>query len=688
MKAAVWNRVIKRTWIWAACLIVGASVVAGDQATQPPPYGVRVERVWIPMKDGTRLAADLYFPQGAKSGEKFPALLQYHPYRNLDGWSRPECEMFRFFAGYGYVGACVEIRGTGESEGQTPDREYSEQELNDGMETIAWLGRQAWSTGKVGMFGKSWLGFNTIQLAMRRPPELKAILATDATEKLYNGDVRYIDGVMDNCGWAADIDHETAITRAPDFPTDPKTLHFRFDNPPWELVYLRQQRDGPFWSQPERPLDAIQVPVFLIGGFFDGYRDTVPRMLEQLKVPVKAIVGPWNHDWPHHAVPGPEIEWRELALRWWDQWLKGRDTGIMAGPRLSVYMRHWYPPDPSLLEIPGEWRSEAGWPPQGLQSKILYLRSDHSLAGEVPAAGVHLLKYIPSAGISATGAPHNWWGDLTPDQRPADAFSLVYDSPPLTEDTPILGRPEAWLEASATAPQADWFARLSDVAPDGQVTLVTGAALNGAQRESMSQPEDLEPNRIYSLKILLHFTSWVFPRGHQIRLAVSNSLWPMMWPTPYAMTTSLQLGGDRASHLVLPVVSAESPLLPPRFSAPSGSPEPRYAAAPWSLQTFEFGKPARFESGVSGTEKFPWGQKSESGRLTYQIQDDHPEAASYRGEYETSVQLQNRKVVWRSHFDLHSDQTYFYFQFKRELMENGKLIREKTWKETVPRDHQ
>jgi predicted acyl esterase len=688
MKDDVWDRITKRTWIWLVCLIVGTSVVAGDQAISPPPYGVRVEHVWIPMKDGTRLAADLYFPQGAKSGEKFPALLQYHPYRKLDGGIRPECEMHRYFAGYGYVGACVEIRGSGESEGQTPDREYSEQELNDGVEIIAWLARQPWSTGKVGMFGKSWLGFNTIQIAMRRPPELKAILATDATEQLYNGDVRYIDGVMDNCGWAVDIDHLTAITRAPDFPTDPRTLHFRFDNPPWELVYLHQQRDGPFWTQPERPLDAIEVPVFLIGGFFDGYRDTVPRMLEQLKVPVKAIVGPWNHDWPHHAVPGPEIEWRELALRWWDQWLKGRDTGIMAEPRLSVYMRHWYPPDPSLLEIPGEWRSEAGWPPQSLKPEILYLRSDHSLAREVPVAGVHELKYIPSAGFSATGAPHNWWGDLTPDQRPADAFSLVYDSAPLTEDTPILGRPEAWLEASATAPLADWFARLSDVAPDGQVTLVTGAALNGAQRESMSHPEDLEPDRVYSLKIPLHFTSWVFPRGHQIRLAVSNSLWPMMWPTPYAMTTSLQLGGDRASHLVLPVVPAEGPLRPPHFSAPRGTPELRYVAAPWTLQTFEFGKPTRFESGGGGTEKFPWGQKSQTGRLIYEVQDDHPEAASYRGENETSVQLHDRKVVWRSHFYLHSDQTDFYFQFKRELLENGKLIREKTWKETVPRDHQ
>jgi hypothetical protein len=106
------------------------------------------------------------------------------------------------------------------------------------------------------------------------------------------------------------------------------------------------------------------------------------------------------------------------------------------------------------------------------------------------------------------------------------------------------------------------------------------------------------------------------------------------------------------------------------------------------LQSSEFGKPTKVEFGGSGTDKFPWGQESQSGRLIYKVEDDHPEAASFRGEQETSVQLQDRKVVWRSRFDFHSDQTNFYFQFKRELLENGKLIRERTWKETAPRDHQ
>ena len=155
-----------------------------------------------------------------------------------------------------------------------------------------------------------------------------------------------------------------------------------------------------------------------------------------------------------------------------------------------------------------------------------------------------------------------WWGELLSDPRPVDAFSLVYDSAPLNEDLAILGRPRALLQASATAPLADWFARLSDVAPDGTVTQITGAGVNGAQRDSMTEPQDLDPGKMYSIDITIHLTSWVFPKGHRIRLAVSNALWPMILPTPYSMTTSLQLGGSSGSRLVMPVVPLKGAVAP------------------------------------------------------------------------------------------------------------------------------
>jgi len=129
------------------------------------------------------------------------------------------------------------------------------------------------------------------------------------------------------------------------------------------------------------------------------------------------------------------------------------------------------------------------------------------------------------------------------------------------------GRPRALLQASATAPLADWIARLSDVAPDGEVTQITGAGINGAQRESMSDPKDLVPGKVYPLDIEMHLTSWVFPKGHRIRISISNALWPMILPTPYAMTTSLQLGGETGSRVLLPVVPVHGSRAP-EFSPP------------------------------------------------------------------------------------------------------------------------
>jgi putative CocE/NonD family hydrolase len=225
-----------------------------------------------------------------------------------------------------------------------------------------------------------------------------------------------------------------------------------------------------------------------------------------------ALERPWNHNWPHDADWGPRIEWRDLALRWWDQWLKGKNTRIMDGPRLAVYMRNWYAPRVNMPDIPGEWRSEPTWPAQGLRLQTWYPQPDHSLSAAQSAQAVHQLKYIASTGVDASG-PDIWWGELHTDQRPDDAFSLSYDSAPLQAKTSILGMPEVVLQASATAPQADWFARLSDVAPDGSVTMITGGGLNGAQRVSASDPSDLEPGKVYTLDFKMHFTSWVFRAG-------------------------------------------------------------------------------------------------------------------------------------------------------------------------------
>ena len=666
-----------------------ASAALAAEPASPPAYGVRMENVWIPMKDGVRLAATLYIPDGAKPAEKFPALLDYLPYRKDDSTAAGDYPKNAYFARRGYVAARVDIRGFGSSEGRPTDREYSEQEQTDGEQVIHWLATQPWSNGKVGMYGISWGGFNALQMAMRNPPELKAIIAAAATEELFHDDIHYIDGMMHVDEFELNMDLAPGMTGASDYTLDEKVLGPRFEAAPWSLEYFEHQRDGQFWRSPVRPLGEIKVPCFLIGGLADGYRDSIPRMLEQVKAPLKALIGPWNHSYPNDADFGPRIEWREDAVRWWDYWLKGRDTGVLQDPKLVIFMRHWFPPDPNLETVPGEWRAESGWPPRGTKESAFFLQPNHTLSSVPAQSDVHRLKYVPSIGVEAGF----WWGELLSDQRPVDAFSLVYDSLPLTEELAIMGRPHAMLRASADTPLANWFARLSDVAPDGTVTQVTGAGLSGAQRESMTDPQPLEPGKTYALDVEMHLTTWVFPKGHRIRLSVSNALWPMVLATPYNMTTSLQLGGPNGSRLSLPIVPSTGTLA--KVSAPQPAeerPDLKSFGFPWPGEWFVTRDEGRQKTTVLWKGKmgaqYPWGKETDLEKLIYELEDAHPDVNVIQGEAETTFDLKDRVLVWSGHLTFTSDAKNFFYKYTRELRRDGNLIKTKTWEKTIPRDLQ
>src|SRR5215831_3197248 len=683
------------SFILLAGILLGVAA-HGFAALPPSPakYDVRMVQAWIPMADGIRLAATLYMPDGGKPGERFPALLEYLPYRKDDATAARDYPVHSYFARRGYVSVRVDIRGFGASEGVPTEREYSAQEQQDGEKVIAWLASQPWSSGDVGMFGISWGGFNSIQMAMRHPSALKAILAVDATEELFHDDVHYMDGLMHIDEFELNMDMAPGMTGAPDYTLDEKVLGPRFDAAPWSLLYLKHQHDSDFWRSPVRPLKEIKIPCFLIGGWLDGYRDSIPRMLEQVKAPIKAIIGPWNHTFPSDAEPGPQIEWRDQAVRWWDYWLKGRNTGIMDELPLAVYMRDWHPPDTKLKTVPGHWRAEPFWPPRGTEPSTLYLEDAHVLSTQPENPTTHQLKYVPSIGVEAGF----WWGELLTDQRPVDAFSLTYDSAPLRQDLAILGRPHAVLVAGSSAPVADWFARLCDIAPDGAVTQVTGAGLSGAQRDwrpgTPIEPKALKPGKNYVLDVEMHVTSWVFPKGHRIRLAVSNALWPMVWPTPYNMTTALELGGKEGSRLVLPLVPA-SPHVAPQFSHPEPTEERRDVKSigfpwpgEWKTERDEVRGITKVTWSGESAEEYPWGKEKDFEKLVYLTDDDQPEKSSVEGEAETTIALKDRVLAWKGHLKVSSDAKNFFYRYTRELFKDGQQIKQKTWEETVPRDNQ
>jgi uncharacterized protein len=672
------------------------SLAALAATERPATYGMEIRTGWIPMPDGVRLSADLYHPTGGEAGDQLPVLLEYLPYRKHEARSR-NWPLYSYFVQRGYVVAAVDIRGTGNSEGRLIPHEYSEIEQADGEVVIDWLSKQPWSNGSVGMFGISWGGFNSIQMAARGVPALKAIVAIDATEDLYQDDVHYMDGIMHLDSWEMSMDLDNARPGAPDYVVDDDNFKNRFDTEPWMLTYKAQQRDGPFWDRASvrDRYDDIRIPTFHIGGWYDGYRDSVARMLERVRnAPVKAIMGAWHHTWPNEPYPGPGMEWRHEAVRWFDQFLKGVDTGILDEPRFAVFVRHWHPPGPHLEDAPGEWRYEDGWPIARIRERVLYPQPGHTLDSAAPAAATHRLRYIPSIGFEA-GGPVMWWGDVAHDQRGTDAFSLVYDSAPLEEDLEILGFPRAILNVAADATRANWIARLSDVAPDGTVTQVAGAAMNGTHRESARDPKAIVPGEPFELDIEMHFTSWVFPKGHRIRLAVNNAQWPMLWPTPEPMTTELRLGSSR---LMLPVVPYEKRPVP-NFQPAAEDPVFAGVESIESGTTSGYGEISSVDrnpqTGVvvaqatngSGT-RYPWGTEKSFETIRYEIDDDAPADAKVTGTHRMEVDLPGRKLAWDAELSFRSDRENFFYTYRRRLTENGKPVREKTWNRTIPRDYQ
>jgi putative CocE/NonD family hydrolase len=686
----------------AIFLLATAHAAPGTGVSQPEmPV---LHEVFIPLPDGTRLAADLFTPAGlslgGEGGERLPVLLEYLPYRKTEGRSR-SADLYHYFTSRGYVVARVDIRGTGASEGRLIPHEYSAIELDDGEQVIAWLAAQPWSNGKVGMFGISWGGFNAIQMAVRAPPALNAFVAVMATEDLYQDDVHYMDGILHMDSWMMSHDLYNALPGAPDYVLDEAWQRDRFDTEPSIFTYLRQQRDGPFWDRASArdKYDQIKVPGFHIGGWYDGYRDSVARMVENVSVPVKGLVGPWDHFWPHDAWPGESIEWRAEAVRWFDHWLKGEDTGMLEEPKLAVFMRDWHPPSADIETVPGHWRWLDSWPPAGQQIKTLYAQAGGLLAtapaaaGQAPAA----LPYKASIGVEA-GGPVMWWGSVAPDQQGTDDHSLVFETEPLAEPLQIVGLPRALLQVSADAVRGNWIARLSNVAPDGQVTQVAGAAFNGTHRKSAREPSALLPGEWFDLDIEMRFTSWTFPAGHRIRLAVNNAQWPMLWPTPYPMTTQLKLGGAGGARVLLPLAPPPGKETP-QFASPA--PAPVMAG----FHTLDAGNVTGYgeirevqvdpETGEavalaanSGGQAYPWGTERFEEKIEFRTLDSDPARSSMHGTYAIEVALPERLLRFEASIKLRSDRDNFYLDFTRRQLLDGQLQREKHWQESIPRDYQ
>jgi hypothetical protein len=515
------------------------------------PFKV-IENQWIPMRDGVRLAARFWIPEGADA-HPVPVVWEYLPYRLWDDMRWRDDATAENLAPYGIAFVRVDARGTGNSEGVMVD-EYDIPELADGVQVIAWLARQSWSNGSVGMRGISWGGINSLQIAAMRPPELKAIMPMGCVVDRYTDDAHYLGGAYgeQNLGWG------TAFKGVMAGPPDPEVAGAQ-----WEDMWRRRleatpaivrnwtmhQRYDAYWKRGSIATDyaAIRCPVYVVDGWGDPYSSIIGELLAHLEVPRKGLIGPWGHIFPNLATP-LGLEWQYEEVRWWQQWLEGKSTGIMDEPMLRVYMMAQADSQAFPAEIPGRWVAENTWPSARIASSSLHLDAGGRLS---PRPQSHdRVKYVGEKIVGLTKPQWVYGRPTELEQSTDDRNSLVFDSEPLDHDLEIMGYPIAKIRVGADVPVAQIGVRLTEVTPDGRSWLVSYGLENLTRRDSMESPAALERGKLYDVDVPLYMIAHGFRKGSRVRVAISAGLWPLAWPAPRTATLDIALG---ASHVVLPV---------------------------------------------------------------------------------------------------------------------------------------
>jgi len=523
-----------------------------------PGFEITVEwGVRIPVRDGVELSANIWRPVGGP----VPAILEMIPY-GKDNWRRAS-DMTRgeWFAARGYALCRIDVRGTGSSGGIALD-EYSADETRDGYEAVEWLAAQPWCDGAVGMWGISYGGFTAIQVTAQRPPHLRAIVPVMATDDRYLDDVHYRGGCVTVSELSQYSVSQVAMNAMPPEaafrgPAWRDDWLGRLDaTPPWLFAWLRHQTDGPYWRQGSLApdYDAIEAAIFNIGGWQDSYVDPAFRMQARCPAPSHTLVGNWVHSWPHSAPPGPNVDELHEILRFFDRHLRGVDNGWDAEPPIVWFEREYSPPAAFPGPSPGRWRAATAYPHSA--TSVMALRFGDGRLNQGGEDGTDAFRHRPTTGTrgalswGAGGAPNGLARDL---RRDEDA-GPTYTSDPLDEAVAVLGVPEVVVHVEVDAPVATLTMRLSDVAPDGTVALVSAGVLNLTHRRSHDDPTPIRPGIVEEVRVPLRTAGYRWLPGHRIRVALASSLWPVLWPSPYVATLRLHRGTATPSRLELPVV--------------------------------------------------------------------------------------------------------------------------------------
>jgi len=661
-------------------------------------YPVKVvEHTLIPLPDGTQLAARLWLPQGTNS-ERFPAVLEYLPYRKRDGTAARDQSTHPVLAQAGIVGVRVDICGHGESDGEFDD-EYSPRELQQGVEVIHWISQQSWNNGSVGMMGISWGGFNGMQIAAMKPPALKAVISIGTTVDRYNDDIHYKNGchLYSNFYWSNMM--LTYAARCPDplLRNDWQQLwKHRLEQQPFPLeAWLRHQRRDDFWKHGSVCEDyaAYNIPTLVIGGWSDLYKNAPPELAAHANTTIKAINGPWIHKYPHFAWPKPRMDFHAEAILWWNHWLRGENVYPAEIPDYRFFMSENVRAGGLRLTEPGEWMAIDHWPDSPDQLRVHptaqgQLLSKYDANDDAKLTICSPLDCGIACGEMFSLAPDS---DLPSDQRMDDGGSLVFTTQNLEDAVAIVGRPVLTAKVAIDKPLGNLCVRLLDVHPDGHSVRVSWGVINLAHRNSNTDPEPMIPGQQENITLALDHCAYRFLPGHSIRLCVSTHYWPAIHPPPEQTIATLSIG--ETTHLSLPLANharavhipePENDHLLPVFKQQSPATKRRWVERDLQKQQTHY---RVYDD--SGDEEIP-GHHMMTRHIRdecWSIADNDPLSMRSVGTHTwtSSRDDWSTRVVCKS--EMSCDQDNFYLTASVTAWLDDEVFNEKTWDEQVPRDH-
>lgn len=570
--------------------------------------------VMVPMRDGTRLATDIFRPDAPG---RFPVLVNRGPYGKDQYISNPDHSTW-FFPAHGYVIVSQDCRARFGSEGDYYNPVF--QESLDGYDTVEWAAKQDWSNGRVGTTGQSYLGATQYTLATTNPlpPHLQTMAPFSASSDFHQSWVYHTGGAME-WGWMVPyaihkgrntlerIGREDLLPQMDEYVLPPGNFaqplkedwynHLPLrdwidrlkEAAPYFSEYFDEEHDGPYWWRANllKNLAGIKIPMFHVSSWYDIFLEGALNSYKGIsdgggnslaRKNQKMLIGPWAHvrpfTQPHTGGAGDidfgdnaAIELHEHLLRWFDYWLKDTDTGIMDEPPVSLF-------------IMGEnrWRQEKEWPLARTHYTKYYLhsqgsansnRGDGTLSTTPPTdEPVDRFIYdptnpVPTLGGSTLIIPYGVMDQSSVEVR---EDLLVYTTPPLDQAIEITGPITVTLFAASTAKDTDFTAKLIDLRPDGYAQNLQDGIIRARFRTSTAQPSFLKPGKTYRFDIDLWATSHVVKIGHSIRLEISSSNFPRFDRNP---NTGAVLGIDSEmveaqqavqhsnafpSHITLPVI--------------------------------------------------------------------------------------------------------------------------------------